>query len=100
MHDKICHNITKYCKNITKNITQLEFVIFSQKYDRIYEENIRRVLPFHIELRPYFFPQLYVVELRRRRGLPECTRHLSRLLHRRLVPTQADEEEPRPEALR
>jgi hypothetical protein len=43
MHDKICHNITKFCKNITKNITQLEFVIFSQKYDRIYEENIRRV---------------------------------------------------------
>jgi hypothetical protein len=44
MHDKICHNITKYCKNITKNITQLEFVIFSQKYDRIYEENIRRIV--------------------------------------------------------
>jgi hypothetical protein len=42
MHDKIYHNITKFCKNITKTITQLEFVIFSQKYDKIYEENIRR----------------------------------------------------------
>jgi hypothetical protein len=34
----------KFCRNITKNITQLEFVIFPQKYDKIHEEVICRAL--------------------------------------------------------